>query len=390
MSTPQRQPGGRGNPALLAGIGVAALILAAIVALLAGATTILVGGALPGGGCGGDGGAGGGSQQVGPRTWNAEQTENAQTIVTTVIARGLPKRAAVIATATAIVESELRNVGSGDRDSLGLFQQRPSQGWGTPAQILNPALATGEFLAHLVDIANWEQSPLGVVAQAVQRSLYPDRYAPQEAAAAALVDRFWAGPDNPAPPATSTTSNSTGAGGRNPLAVLAGLACPDQGGAGGPLGPSTVDPRQLPPGFTLPADPAQKAAVSYALAQLGKPYVWGAKGPNAFDCSGLMLAAWATAGIPIPAGTVSQKNAGTPNTLTGLAPGDLIFIPGSLGSPTNPRHVGMYAGHGLIVNAYDDQTGVVLQPIAQWRNQIVGVRHIAGPTGAPPALTPAA
>src|SRR5438132_4123041 len=116
-----------------------AAVTAAATVLLALATgfllivvTVLIGGAVGGGGCGGDGGPGGGSQQVGPRTWSGEQTANAQLITSVVIGRALPRRAAVIAVTTAIVESGLGNLPTGDRDSLGLFQQRPSQGWGTP------------------------------------------------------------------------------------------------------------------------------------------------------------------------------------------------------------------------------------------------------------------
>ncbi|MBW0106080.1 C40 family peptidase, partial [Pseudonocardia sp. KRD291] len=122
----------------------------------------------------------------------------------------------------------------------------------------------------------------------------------------------------------------------------------------------------------------------------GKPYVWGAKGPDGFDCSGLMLAAWAAAGVPVPAGTVNQKTAGTPASIAQIAPGDLVFIPGSLGSPSNPRHVGMYVGNGLVVNAYDSSTGVVLQPLSDWSDEVVAVRHIAGPAGQPaPPVTAA-
>lgn len=220
--------------------------------------------------------------------------------------------------------------------------------------------------------------PPGQAAQAVQRSAFPDRYAPQEAPAAALVDRFWVGPDNPVPAPT---------GAPNVQLASTVYACPDQGGAGVPLAPSNIDPRRLPPGFVPPTDPAQRAAVTYALAQLGKPYVWGGKGPDGFDCSGLMLAAWAAAGVPIPAGTVNQKTAGTPASPASIAPGDLVFIPGSLGSPANPRHVGMYVGHGLVVNAYDSSTGVVLQPLSDWADQITHVRHIAGPAGQPAPTT---
>ncbi|BBG05739.1 MULTISPECIES: C40 family peptidase [Pseudonocardia] len=336
--------------------------------------TAVTGGVLPGGGCGGDGGIGGGSQSIGGTDWNAEQTENAATIVNRVVQRSLPRRAAVIAISTTIVESQLVNVGHGDRDSLGLYQQRPSQGWGSPAQILNPVAATDTFLDRLVELPGWASMAPGQAAQAVQRSAFPDRYAPQEEPAAALVDQFWVGPDNPVPGPT---------GAPNVQLASSVYACPDQGGAGVPLAPSNIDPKQLPPGFTPPADPAQRAAVTYALAQLGKPYVWGAKGPDGFDCSGLMLAAWASAGVPIPAGTVNQKNAGTPASPANIAPGDLVFIPGSLGSPSNPRHVGMYVGQGLVVNAYDSSTGVVLQPLSDWADEITHVRHIAGPAGQP-------
>ena len=110
----------------------AAAGIAAVVALpvaLGGAVLLAIGSSvIAGDGCGGDGGPGGGSQQLGDRTWSAEQMNNAQTITQVTQTRRLPRRAAVLATATAIVESQLRNVHYGDRDSLGVFQQRPSQG----------------------------------------------------------------------------------------------------------------------------------------------------------------------------------------------------------------------------------------------------------------------
>ena len=352
-----------------AAAGIAAVI--ALPVAVGGAVLLAIGsGVIAGGGCGGDGGPGGGSQQLGGRVWSAEQMNNSQTITQVTQSRRLPRRAAVLAVATAIVESELANVHYGDRDSLGLFQQRPSQGWGSPADILNPAAATGKFLDHLVTIPRWQYLPPGVAEQLVQRSARPERYAPQEPPAAELVGKFWTGPDNPSPPPGGPSGDQLA----KLTAFTASTGCGDQGGSNIPL-----DPQRLPPGFALPADPRQRAAVSYALAQVGKPYVWGAKGPNAFDCSGLVQAAWAAAGVAISAGTTSQVHDGIPvASLHQVQPGDLLFIPGSLGTARNPGHVGMYAGSGIVVNAYDDKHGVILESLDKWAPQVVAIRHIAG------------
>lgn len=101
-----------------------------------------------------------------PSTANldAEQQANARTIVETVVQRRLPSRAAVIAIATAMQESGLRMLTSGDRDSVNMFQQRPSQGWGTLAQLMDPVYATNAFLDHLQDVDNWPVLPLGQAA----------------------------------------------------------------------------------------------------------------------------------------------------------------------------------------------------------------------------------
>ena len=352
--------------------GLAAAVFVVPVAMVGAVLMSITGGVIAGGGCGGDGGPGGGSQQLGDRTWSAEQMNNTQTITQVTQSRRLPRRAAVLAVATAIVESQLTNVHYGDRDSLGLFQQRPSQGWGSPADILNPAAATGKFLDHLVALPNWQHLPPGVAEQLVQRSGHPERYAPQEPPAAALVGKFWTGPDNPSPPPPGDQVARL-------AAFTSPTGCGDQGGSNIPL-----NPQRLPPSFPLPTDPQQRVAVSYALAQVGKPYVWGAKGPNAFDCSGLMQAAWAAAGVPLSSGTTNQVHDGTAvGSLHQVQPGDLLFIPGSLGTTRNPRHVGMYAGGGLVVNAYDEKAGVIIESVDTWTPQIVAIRHIAGTTTPP-------
>ena len=160
-------------------------------------------------------------------------------------------------------------------------------------------------------------------------------------------------------------------------------ACPDDGESDLPaIGP--LDKSALPPGFTLPADPEQQRAVAFALAQVGKRYVFGAKGPDTFDCSGLMQAAWAAAGVGISAGTLAQIHDGVAVAgLADLAPGDLLFTPGSLGTPTNPRHVGIYAGHSTVIEAHSTKTGVIVQPLSVWRAKTVAIRRV-GPAAAGP------
>lgn len=107
---------------------------------------------------------------------NASQMANAATIAAVGIRRELPERAVVVALATALQESKLENVSGGDQDSVGLFQQRPSQGWGSPTEISDPRYAAGRFYSALVRIRGWEKLRVTVAAQRVQRSAYPEAY----------------------------------------------------------------------------------------------------------------------------------------------------------------------------------------------------------------------
>ena len=118
----------------------------------------------------------------------AEQASNVEAIAAVARDRGLPDRAVVIALATAQQESGLRSLRYGDRDSLGLFQQRPSQGWGTPEQVQDPAYAAGEFYDNLLQVPRWDTRPLGEASHAVQRSAYPERVPRWEPMAQALTD----------------------------------------------------------------------------------------------------------------------------------------------------------------------------------------------------------
>jgi hypothetical protein len=109
-------------------------------------------------------------------TLTTAQAANAATIAAVARSRGLAPQATVIALATAQQESRLRNLDYGDRDSLGLFQQRPSQGWGSDAQVQDPVYAAGKFFDHLVRVPGWETGDLTTVADTVQRSAFPLAY----------------------------------------------------------------------------------------------------------------------------------------------------------------------------------------------------------------------
>ena len=116
-----------------------------------------------------------------------EQAENAALIAAISIERGMPARAASIALATAFQESKLYNIDYGDRDSVGLFQQRPSQGWGTVDQLMDPVFATHAFYDALARVEGYRDMEITQAAQAVQRSAYPEAYADHEQDGRALA-----------------------------------------------------------------------------------------------------------------------------------------------------------------------------------------------------------
>ena len=205
---------------------------------------------------------------------------DARVIYDVSVTMGLPQRAAVIAEATAMQESSLVNLPDGTSDSLGLFQQRPSQGWGTPAQIMQPVYASTRFYEALVSVPGWQSLPLTVAAQAVQGSATPGAYAKWESLADSLVATFSGSADN----------------------------CLTDNGTGVPQSGIT----HLPAGFALPSGTPQAVvtAIAYAADQLGKPYIWGGVGPAGYDCSGLVMMAYEAAGISLPRTTFQQVYAG--------------------------------------------------------------------------------
>jgi cell wall-associated NlpC family hydrolase len=287
--------------------------------------------------------------------YDREQLTNAATIVAVGTGRGIPVRGLVIAVATAIQESSLRNLGHLDQhddDSLGLFQQRPSQGWGSPEQLTDPVYATNAFYDKLLTVPHWQRRPLTDAAQAVQHSAFPDAYAKWEPDATALVA----------------------------LAVELHGAC-----TGGDGMSSTSE--QLPPDFTLPADTPLPVGIAiwWALQQLGTPYTFGGdctdpRGANPArqcDCSSLVQQAYAEASISLPRVTGDQQHAGAPvPSLADLRPGDLVFIPGADGTLAKPGHVGLAIGQGLLVQAPRTGDVVKITNVSAWAGQIATIRRI--------------
>ncbi|MGQ5261054.1 C40 family peptidase, partial [Micromonospora sp. ZYX-F-536] len=258
--------------------------------------------------------------------WSSEQVGNGATIVAVGAERGVPPRGWVIALATAMQESTLRNLPGGNRDSVGLFQQRPSQGWGTPAQLQDPRFAARKFYTTLLTVDGWQAMPLTDAAQAVQRSAFPGAYAKWEDDAIAMV-RLLTGGAAAGPIAGDLEQAMS-----NPLCLVDG----GDGQFGG-------EPVSLPSGFSLPAGTPLPVvtAIGWALAQLGTPYTFGGDCTAAHsgiparqcDCSSLIQQAYRAAGIGIPRTTSEQVHAGTAvGDYRDLRPGDLLFIPGSRGS----------------------------------------------------------
>jgi peptidoglycan DL-endopeptidase CwlO len=245
---------------------------------------------------------------------DGEQMRNAATITTVGRRLGVPPRGLVVAIATAQQESGLRNLNYGDRDSVGLFQQRPSAGWGTPAELTDPPTAAAKFYQALLQVPGWESMPVTQAAQMVQRSAFPFAYARWESLAVTLV-----GAPN---------------GGADCVSLVAA---------------------SLPRG-------AIGDFLRAGLAQQGKPYVWGATGPDAFDCSGLVVYAWRQAGYSLRVRTADQMYRVSAPVAPGTErPGDLIF--GEFGTRvTGAGHVMIVVRPGLALEAPRTGLDVRLRP----------------------------
>ncbi|MEU3568777.1 C40 family peptidase [Kitasatospora sp. NPDC036755] len=325
----------------------------------------------------------GATGQVGPVAGldnPAVQIPFAKTITATGISMNVSARGQVVALATALQESNLRNLSYGDRDSLGLFQQRPSQGWGTAEQIQDPVYASTRFYKALLEVPGWEQLPLTVAAQKVQRSGYPDAYAKWEPLATALqqaISQVLSGSSAPVPtPSPGTTPSPS------PSAPATPSGC----GTGGDDGTNwgVIPPGVLPAGYQIPTDapPAVQSAIKFALGQLNTAYQWGGSCTDSHgqdpmgrcDCSSLTQQAYKAGGITLTRTTYTQVAEGTAVPVDAIRPGDLLFTrPG----PNGPEHVGMAIGQGLVVHAPKTGDVVKISTLASWKGDIIAARRIA-------------
>ena len=291
--------------------------------------------------------SGGGAVAAGI-TLIASQQQNAGTAVALAKQRDLPAQASTDILAAGMQESSLTNLDHGDRDSLGWLQQRPSQGWGTAAQIMDPVYAAGKFLDKLITIANWQTLPPGTAIQAVQISGGAAAYTRWAPMAAALAASLLGDPS-------------------------VALACAPGGSGSGP-------------------GQAPNATIATVLARargaLGVPYCFDggtATGPShgdggmgcggqtvGFDCSGLALYSYAGAGVQLDHSAAGQYSspAGTHVPITQVEPGDLVFL-SSDGTAAAIHHVaiiwsttGNPDGSGQIIEAQDFNVPIHLR---DWR-----------------------
>lgn len=291
-----------------------------------------------------------------------EQVANAQTIVAVGRQLKVPPYGWVIAVATAMQESTLRNIDYGHLDSLGLFQQRGP--WGSRAERLDPAAAARLFYAGghggqpgLLNVKGFQSMPLTVAAQSVQASAFPGAYARWEPLAREVVG--------------------------NPTVLSA--TCYDS------------------VAYTGDGTPGARA-VAGALRWLGTPYSWGGGGPSGpslgfgpgartagFDCSSLAQFAWKQAGVTLPRVTDAQA-ASLPHVPPGspLQAGDLLFF-ASPGAPAGSySHMGIYDGQGNMVHA--PRTGKTVEvvhdvmSVPYFRDRLAVVARPA-PTQSPEAVS---
>lgn len=248
-------------------------------------------------------------------------------------------------------------VGS-DFDSVGLYQQRPT--WGTVDQRMNARESTGMFLNALNKL-DWRNMDRGTACQAVQRSAFPGKYSLVEDIALEEVRmlRTATGTGQGAPGQGGGITSIIPSLGKGPLAaappaITAGLP----GGGSLPGIPTTNGAPSAAAAGTLIGRPKfdTQGAINYGMSRLGTPYVYGAAGPAAFDCSSFTQWCYKAIGIDIGRDTNEQRRRGTKITMAQAVPGDLL-------QPADGGHVVMWLGGGQILHAPQSGDVVKVSPL---------------------------
>lgn len=328
--------------------------------------------------------------------WDDEQMANARLILAVGREMRMSGNEILSGLMAAMQESSLRNLTYGDRDSIGLFQQRPSQGWGSYKQIMDPLYATRKYFTTLKGVKTRTAMSPTVMAQAVQRSGFPDAYAKWQKDAQDFIGTSKGTPELPFPlssPNVPLEDRFTGS---------VDLVGENQGAPGGLSDGSGDFPGQAPAvdligNSAVPGDASQAPAQDSGFAALdklfasrkpssyeggettglrssiidglksalGTPYVWGGAQPGGFDCSGLITYFYGRAGVKgIPRTTYQMLNSGmgkAQSGVKGLTPGDWIFSSPertSAGGVTY-GHVSIWLGNGYIIEA--PHTGAVVR-----------------------------
>jgi hypothetical protein len=350
------------------------------------------------------------------------QMRNARIIASVGKSMGMGQKAILIALATAWTESRLMNVKGGHLDSLGLFQQRPSQGWGTPAQVTDPVYASRKFYSTLKQVKGWQNMGVAQAAQAVQRSAFPERYNDDLDLIKRVMGKATGGEinlaslpggqgtrqislagvvTNPQPPAvlaqlalgspyTPFDADTPSVEAKRPSSPLGAVSFPELGARDqDPMTAAEHLPQMLPMGqddfinlfgggeagsggVFIPNGPSGKgvhgwrgAVIQAAKRGLGTPYVWGGNSlRNGVDCSGLVQQAFSRAGINLPRISYQQANYGRRVGIKNLKPGDLVAWNNS---PRNPGadHIAIYLGNGRIIEAARPGTSVRIRRLGR-------------------------
>lgn len=304
--------------------------------------------------------------------FSQEQLKNATIITQVGRQMGMSTRDIQIALITAMVESNLINVNYGDRDSLGLFQQRPSQGWGTPEQVTDPQYAASAFFKALGRLGDKRlQMGMGEAAQAVQRSAFPERYAQRISDMRSIwpqiqqmsgeqvstvdgqqyptqgISELYPATEQFVP--TPSAADMLGAWGGLPTADMSsGMATFISQGTN----EQVIQPlAEISGPVAKGVDGWRKAVLEYAREAVGVPYVWGGTNlASGVDCSGFVQAVFGKVGIDLPRVSYQQANYGSKVGFKGLRPGDLVAWDNSSRN-NGADHIAIYLGNGLIIEA---------------------------------------